>query len=998
MTPADDDLSDDPLFPRRDSDESGETIPLQPPPDPLDPLKPGGGPADAYRSPLEHRVEPTDDDGESYSLSNPPPGHEVGEQPTWQKIEQVKPNLTPTPEPVRRPKPRSLQKPGGSLVGCNLVVFVASICVMVLELTASRLIAKHVGSSLYTWTSVIGVVLLGITVGNFIGGWLADRFDPNKLVARLFFLASAACFSVLWLDQIVAGSDRPDHIEWPVWVFLTVAQMFFVPATILGMISPVVASVALAKRRSTGMTVGSVYAWGALGSIVGTFLTGFYLIDTFGTKAIIGGTSATLAVIGVLVASGQTMFRSAVAFGWLQFLLITTAAASVTEDAGRRVGSWIGHATAEFDTTILELDEWHRGTRVVLPERVRRDLAEACQQQSLEGLEVESVKALASWLKTGNRAKLTDPATLALKKLIRHHYESNVLVETWTNHAGEIAIHLHELGLLLWLRDDRTGQYHDESNYSYINVSDGYEDGESVKQLQLDKLMHSYFNPANPTKLYYEYEKIYAEITDRVARGWGRQTTVPLPEGDQFTSLLNRLPDWVLHDEESGELTIQGAMSEERREELLRASEYGEYWLAIERLGKASRGEFWGGFSSERVDSVPEGVLDDEFVKKRLSYEATFKSLNVYEELSLRDETKLCAAGAAKSAVAWRRAVDQLYRKSRSVSTFFIGGGGFVFPRWIEIRYPESSHIDVAELDPAVKKAVQTAMGLAPDSETLIRTLIGDARNVTDDLLREQKRSPVDRMLKYDFVYGDAFNDLGVPWHLTTLEYTQKVAQLLDSEHGVYLVNVIDIWPRTVFPPDEEIESDLFGIPDLPAELFGEFFLTEEWGMISKYPGFEVQPLEDGTHRIGFRGPMKPELRDTLKKLAPDNAMLLKGVDDVYSRSNLDPAGRFLASYVNTIAQVFPNIYVFSTEPGPPSPMRDTFIIAASKKPLPLDDLESTGDHWRVSPFASRVEMDGGPINAGQMEPLLRAARSLVLTDDFAPVDTLLKPVFVDQY
>lgn len=998
MTPADDDLSDDPLFPRRDSDESGETIPLQPPPDPLDPLKPGGGPADAYRSPLEHRVEPTDDDGESYSLSNPPPGHEVGEQPTWQKIEQVKPNLTPTPEPVRRPKSRSLQKPGGSLVGCNLVVFVASICVMVLELTASRLIAKHVGSSLYTWTSVIGVVLLGITVGNFIGGWLADRFDPNKLVARLFFLASAACFSVLWLDQIVAGSDRPDHIEWPVWVFLTVAQMFFVPATILGMISPVVASVALAKRRSTGMTVGSVYAWGALGSIVGTFLTGFYLIDTFGTKAIIGGTSATLAVIGVLVASGQTMFRSAVAFGWLQFLLITTAAASVTEDAGRRVGSWIGHATAEFDTTILELDEWHRGTRVVLPERVRRDLAEACQQQSLEGLEVESVKALASWLKTGNRAKLTDPAALALKKLIRHHYESNVLVETWTNHAGEIAIHLHELGLLLWLRDDRTGQYHDESNYSYINVSDGYEDGESVKQLQLDKLMHSYFNPANPTKLYYEYEKIYAEITDRVARGWGRQTTVPLPEGDQFTSLLNRLPDWVLHDEESGELTIRGAMSEERREELLRASEYGEYWLAIERLGKASRGEFWGGFSSERVDSVPEGVLDDEFVKKRLSYEATFKSLNVYEELSLRDETKLCAAGAAKSAVAWRRAVDQLYRKSRSVSTFFIGGGGFVFPRWIEIRYPESSHIDVAELDPAVKKAVQTAMGLAPDSETLIRTLIGDARNVTDDLLREQKRSPVDRMLKYDFVYGDAFNDLGVPWHLTTLEYTQKVAQLLDSEHGVYLVNVIDIWPRTVFPPDEEIESDLFGIPDLPAELFGEFFLTEEWGMISKYPGFEVQPLEDGTHRIGFRGPMKPELRDTLKKLAPDNAMLLKGVDDVYSRSNLDPAGRFLASYVNTIAQVFPNIYVFSTEPGPPSPMRDTFIIAASKKPLPLDDLESTGDHWRVSPFASRVEMDGDPINAGQMEPLLRAARSLVLTDDFAPVDTLLKPVFVDQY
>src|SRR5262245_19223375 len=62
-----------------------------------------------------------------------------------------------------------------ALIGCNAIVFGASVCIMVLELTASRLIANYVGQSLYTWTSVIGVVLAGISMGNYLGGWLADN-------------------------------------------------------------------------------------------------------------------------------------------------------------------------------------------------------------------------------------------------------------------------------------------------------------------------------------------------------------------------------------------------------------------------------------------------------------------------------------------------------------------------------------------------------------------------------------------------------------------------------------------------------------------------------------------------------------------------------------------------------------------------------------------------------------------------------------------------------
>ena len=57
-----------------------------------------------------------------------------------------------------------------------LVVFVASCCTLILELVAGRILAPFIGVSLYTWTSIIGVVLAGISLGNYLGGRIADRW------------------------------------------------------------------------------------------------------------------------------------------------------------------------------------------------------------------------------------------------------------------------------------------------------------------------------------------------------------------------------------------------------------------------------------------------------------------------------------------------------------------------------------------------------------------------------------------------------------------------------------------------------------------------------------------------------------------------------------------------------------------------------------------------------------------------------------------------------
>ncbi|MBN1817307.1 MAG: fused MFS/spermidine synthase [Sedimentisphaerales bacterium] len=182
----------------------------------------------------------------------------------------------------------------------SLTVFFSSACIMIVELVAGRLIAKHLGSSLYTWTSIIGVVLAGITIGNYIGGRLADRFAPRKTLSSLFGLASVACVTIVILNNIVGDWVWLWHLHWPVRVFMHVTLVFLVPSTLLGTISPVVAKMALDRGLATGRTIGDIYAWGAAGSIAGTFLAGFYLIAAMGTIAILWTVAGCLLLMAIL--------------------------------------------------------------------------------------------------------------------------------------------------------------------------------------------------------------------------------------------------------------------------------------------------------------------------------------------------------------------------------------------------------------------------------------------------------------------------------------------------------------------------------------------------------------------------------------------------------------------------------------------------------------------------------------------------------------------------
>jgi spermidine synthase len=180
----------------------------------------------------------------------------------------------------------------------NVIVFISSACIMILELVAGRIIAPQVGVSLYTWTSVIGVILAGMSLGNYLGGRLADRAASLRLLGAIFAVGGLTSLGILGIEQL----NLIHRVEWPIVVeiLVLIGALFFLPATVLGTISPVVVKLAMEDLARAGRTVGRISAFATLGSITGTFATGFWLISWFGTHAVVWGVAVALMALGAL--------------------------------------------------------------------------------------------------------------------------------------------------------------------------------------------------------------------------------------------------------------------------------------------------------------------------------------------------------------------------------------------------------------------------------------------------------------------------------------------------------------------------------------------------------------------------------------------------------------------------------------------------------------------------------------------------------------------------
>jgi nitrate/nitrite transporter NarK len=190
--------------------------------------------------------------------------------------------------------------------------FVGNGCLLVLELVAGRILAPSVGVSLYTWTSVIGVVLAGLSLGSWLGGKIADRRPGRSVLSLQFLLSAIASGLVLVFANELDAVSAP--FSWPtIWQVLWLSTIvFFVPSVLLGTVTPMIVKLSLSSLDATGRVVGRIRAAAELGAIVAVFATGFVLISAFGTKSIVAGVAITLLALAIFSSPVWGLLRSRV--------------------------------------------------------------------------------------------------------------------------------------------------------------------------------------------------------------------------------------------------------------------------------------------------------------------------------------------------------------------------------------------------------------------------------------------------------------------------------------------------------------------------------------------------------------------------------------------------------------------------------------------------------------------------------------------------------------
>jgi spermidine synthase len=175
-----------------------------------------------------------------------------------------------------------------------VLVFVAGTASMSLEFTASRILIPIFGSSIYTWGSLIGVILAGLSLGYHIGGKLADK-NPNFLkLCLVIFSAGLYIIFIPFIAPTLTSSFVQFVSDSRYASLFAVFTLLMLPTFLLGIVSPYAIKLATRRLTELGNVSGNLYSLSTIGSIVGTFLTVFVLIPTFEINYIIFGLGVTL--------------------------------------------------------------------------------------------------------------------------------------------------------------------------------------------------------------------------------------------------------------------------------------------------------------------------------------------------------------------------------------------------------------------------------------------------------------------------------------------------------------------------------------------------------------------------------------------------------------------------------------------------------------------------------------------------------------------------------
>ncbi len=252
----------------------------------------------------------------------------------------------------------------------ELTAFIIGFCLLSYELVAARLLAPYIGSSIYVWTSVIGVIILALSFGYAFGGWLADKRVKTTDVALLLLLAAGGVGATMVTYSAVLGIVIT-VIEDPRLQGLAASLVLFAPTSfVLGSISPYLARLKLKSITTTGRVIASLSAINSLGGISGTLITGFILLGYIGSNQILLLLMALLIIFSwIVMPRGYLKERAVISLalaGSGFFALASPLQSGVIADINTASANYrvqeVGSAQAPFRVLVSGPGAWQSGS------------------------------------------------------------------------------------------------------------------------------------------------------------------------------------------------------------------------------------------------------------------------------------------------------------------------------------------------------------------------------------------------------------------------------------------------------------------------------------------------------------------------------------------------------------------------------------------------------------------------------------------------------------
>lgn len=127
----------------------------------------------------------------------------------------------------------------------SITAFVTGAAVMIGEIAAARAIAPHFGTSIIVWTNVIGIILVALSIGYWVGGRLSERRPDERLLGTIIALAGLLLIIPAFATRWIAGTLIADLFRLGsgflvvlIGSFVAIILLFALPIALLGMVSP----------------------------------------------------------------------------------------------------------------------------------------------------------------------------------------------------------------------------------------------------------------------------------------------------------------------------------------------------------------------------------------------------------------------------------------------------------------------------------------------------------------------------------------------------------------------------------------------------------------------------------------------------------------------------------------------------------------------------------------------------------------------------------------